>query len=232
MMSETNFLKFLNDNEKYNKLISKFGLNFNNYDDIIIEKIMRVTLSSLIFVLFISLLPKPYIFSLTLILISISGFKILELKKLFRYLKILSDELPKQKERIKKEKEEKERRERERYERNKKYSDFYDYWGQYDNYKYQKYYRKESKYDGDYENNGNYQESYKKENIVFKYAEVWGIDINTISEKDLKYKYRELSKKYHPDMFSTSSKEIQDKAKRNFQKINMMYQEFKKYRNF
>lgn len=54
----------------------------------------------------------------------------------------------------------------------------------------------------------------------------------TASAEEFKTKYRELSKKWHPDMFSLDSEENQNIANRNFQKLNNAYSIIKKYRGF
>ena len=52
------------------------------------------------------------------------------------------------------------------------------------------------------------------------------------TEAEFKKKFRELSKTWHPDMFSTSSKSSQETANRNFQKLNNAYQVIKKNKGF
>ena len=52
------------------------------------------------------------------------------------------------------------------------------------------------------------------------------------TEAEFKKKFRELSKIWHPDMFANSSKENQDSANRNFQKLNNAYQVIKKNKGF
>lgn len=50
------------------------------------------------------------------------------------------------------------------------------------------------------------------------------------TEYDLKKRYRELSKQWHPDKFVNDIIENQEIAKRNFQKVNNAYNIIKKYK--
>ena len=52
---------------------------------------------------------------------------------------------------------------------------------------------------------------------------------NEISK--IKGKFRELAKKWHPDIFATDTRENQDIANRNFQKLNAAYELIKNDRN-
>jgi len=52
------------------------------------------------------------------------------------------------------------------------------------------------------------------------------------TEAEFKKKFRELSKIWHPDMFANDTKDNQDAANRNFQKLNNAYQVIKKNKGF
>jgi len=54
---------------------------------------------------------------------------------------------------------------------------------------------------------------------------------NTDDVSKIKGKFRELAKKWHPDVFATDTKENQDIANRNFQKLNAAYELIKNDRN-
>lgn len=72
-----------------------------------------------------------------------------------------------------------------------------------------------------------------QENINFTLensAKLMGIDLLNDNNDLIKRKYRELSKKWHPDKFINDTIENQDKAKRNFQKLNKAYTIIKQYR--
>jgi len=66
---------------------------------------------------------------------------------------------------------------------------------------------------------------------VISSAKLLGIDLDKDDETTIKKRYRELSKKWHPDKFVNDTIENQDKAKRNFQKLNTAYTNIKNYKN-
>lgn len=53
----------------------------------------------------------------------------------------------------------------------------------------------------------------------------------TVDETTIKKKYRELSMIWHPDKWSTNTKENQEIAGRNFIKLNNAYELIKKHKN-
>lgn len=65
---------------------------------------------------------------------------------------------------------------------------------------------------------------------VITSAKLLGIDIDKDDDITIKKRYRELSKIYHPDKFTNQSYEMQEKANRNFQKLNTAYNIIKDYR--
>jgi len=62
-------------------------------------------------------------------------------------------------------------------------------------------------------------------------AKILGINIIQDDEDTIKKKYRKLAMKWHPDKFATDTKENQEIAKRNFQKVSGAYNKVKKYKN-
>lgn len=85
---------------------------------------------------------------------------------------------------------------------------------------------------GNYGNNS-YQ---RKRPTIFntdidKSAQILGVNIIQDSNDDIKKKYRKLAMKWHPDKFASDTIENQEKAKRNFQKVNGAYQKIKEYKN-
>ena len=54
--------------------------------------------------------------------------------------------------------------------------------------------------------------------------ETLGIDRNNFSEKELKARYRKLSKKYHPDMQKGKSEKEQHEAEEKFKEISHAYE--------
>ena len=63
---------------------------------------------------------------------------------------------------------------------------------------------------------------YVDTSTISKSYKLFGLE-EKCSDVDIKKKYRELSKKWHPDKFSNDSLENQEIAKRNFQKVNSAY---------
>ena len=53
--------------------------------------------------------------------------------------------------------------------------------------------------------------------------EVLGIDRDNFSEKELKNRYRKLSKQYHPDMQKGKSEKEQHEAEEKFKEISHAY---------
>lgn len=62
-------------------------------------------------------------------------------------------------------------------------------------------------------------------------SKILGINIVQDDEIVIKKKYRSLAMKWHPDKFANDTKENQDIANRNFQKISGAYDVVKKYKN-
>lgn len=62
-------------------------------------------------------------------------------------------------------------------------------------------------------------------------AKLLGINIVQDDEDTIKKKYRKLAMKWHPDRFATDTKENQEIAKRNFQKVSDAYEKIKQYKN-
>lgn len=54
-------------------------------------------------------------------------------------------------------------------------------------------------------------------------AKLMKVDLKNDDLITIKKKYRDLSKKYHPDKYINDSIEKQEIAKRNFQKLNTAY---------
>ena len=55
------------------------------------------------------------------------------------------------------------------------------------------------------------------------YYETLGVD-KSATKDQLKTAYRNLAKKYHPDMYSTASEEEKKKAEEKFKEINHAYE--------
>jgi len=86
---------------------------------------------------------------------------------------------------------------------------------------------------GNYGSGGNYQKARISNSLeLTNSAQILGINIRTDSPDDIKKQYRKLAMKWHPDRFSNDTKENQEIAKRNFQKLSNAYEIIKKYKNF
>ena len=66
---------------------------------------------------------------------------------------------------------------------------------------------------------------------IVKSVKILGVNLSEDNEDTIKKKYRKLAMKWHPDKFSNDTLENQDKATRNFQKLNKAYETIKKYKN-
>ncbi len=55
---------------------------------------------------------------------------------------------------------------------------------------------------------------------------------SSASDDDVKLAYREMAKKYHPDLVSHLGEEVQHSAEKKFQKVNEAYETIKKERGF
>lgn len=62
-------------------------------------------------------------------------------------------------------------------------------------------------------------------------AKLMGVDLKKDDINTIKKKYRELSKKHHPDFYINDTMENQEIAKRNFQKLNTAYNILIEYKN-
>jgi len=110
---------------------------------------------------------------------------------------------------------------RKRYEKGQQ--DFRQKWGSYSG----------GSYSGGSYSGGSYQRqqiSYSLE--LTNSAQILGINIRTDSSNDIKKQYRKLAMKWHPDRFAKDTKENQEIANKNFQKLNNAYIVIKKYKNF
>lgn len=80
-----------------------------------------------------------------------------------------------------------------------------------------------------YKTQGNY--NIQKTINIETDARLLGVDLKKDGNDVIKRRYRELTKKWHPDKFVNKSEETQETAKRNFQKLNNAYNNIKKYKN-
>ena len=111
------------------------------------------------------------------------------------------------------------------YELNEMKKRYYNYYNSY-----REFFTRDSTYGHNY-----YGDSYRKvnkpiidQNVKNSY-QLMGLDINDNIVK-IKNRYRELVKKWHPDVFSNDTKENQEISKRNMQKLNNAYNIIKKHK--
>jgi curved DNA-binding protein CbpA len=69
-----------------------------------------------------------------------------------------------------------------------------------------------------------------RKNEYLKALKLLNLNVKS-TEEEIKRKYKELAKVYHPDKYSNDDKK-QEVAKRNFQKLNYAYDIIKKYKKF
>ena len=89
--------------------------------------------------------------------------------------------------------------------------------------------------------NGNYNSHYYKQNESKEKPKVYNCDIDnyyavlgirsTVTNDEVKRAYRDMVRKYHPDMVSTQGKNVQRMAERRTQEINEAYQNIKFWRH-
>lgn len=103
-------------------------------------------------------------------------------------------------------------------EMNKKIHDYFEYF----KYK-QQFYKKH------YNTHKSNNQVITNQNVINSFK-LFGLN-TTDNEYKIKDRYRELVKKWHPDLFTNDTKENQEISKRNMQKVNNAYSVIKKYKN-